>query len=354
MTPTPLTSAPPEPHPGWRARPLIAAFLATRPAFLTITVVGVLLGCAVAAFALRHDPRDPVSAARLAGGAAATLLLTLLAHAAANVLNDACDTDTDTVNHTRLFPFTGGSRFVQNGVFTPTELRRFAWGLIAAAALIGVALLGTIARTAPQALVPLLAIGVSGLALLWGYSAPPLRLAARGWGEAAVALAWSLVVAGAATAWGALAGTLLPLGQTLTAGLPFGLLVANILYLNQFPDAPADAAVGKRTWPARLGKGAVWGYPLLAGLAAAVHLLLVATGQWPALTLFALLPLAASIAATRTLLAFARTLPVDVRWSTITDFQPLRPAIVATLAAAHGYGLLLAGLLAVAAFGSKP
>ena len=60
--------------------------------------------------------------------AAATLLLALLAHAGINVFNDYCDhlNGTDARNTQRIYPFTGGSRFIQNGVLS---IRAMAiWG----------------------------------------------------------------------------------------------------------------------------------------------------------------------------------------------------------------------------------
>jgi len=349
MTSPHLPTDPAEPHLLWRTRPLFALFRATRPAFLTITLAAVLLGFALAGSA-SNAPSYPPAVLVVAG--LATLLIALLAHAAANVINDACDTDTDAVNLTRLFPFTGGSRFVQNGVFTPSELWRLATGLVTAATLIGALLLFWLTQTATAPLTPLAAIASAGFLLLWGYSAPPLRFAARGWGEIAIALAWSLVVAGSATLMAALFDAPLSVGHAWLCGLPFGLLVANILYINQFPDAPADALVGKRTWPVRLGRSAIWGYPLIALLAALTHLFLVLTGLLPLSALTALLPLAASASATRRLFAFARSIPPGGSWSAVTDFRPLLPAIVATLAAAHGYALLLALVLGIARLGA--
>jgi hypothetical protein len=55
---------------------------------------------------------------------------------------------------------------------------------------------------------------------------------------------------------------------------------------------------------------------------------------------------------TRPLFAFARSIPPGGSWSAVTDFHPLLPAIVATLAAAHGYALLLALVLGIARLGA--
>ena len=97
----------------------IARYLAaTRPAFLSATLVACLIGLASVVYSgLRLN-------AFLAG---MTLLLALLVHAAVNVLNDYYDAlnGTDDANTERLFPFTGGSRFIQNGMLTPWRNRTF-------------------------------------------------------------------------------------------------------------------------------------------------------------------------------------------------------------------------------------
>ena len=103
---------------------LLRYFAATRPGFLSVTFVGCLLGIASA---LDSGVRlDSVTAA-------VTLLFALVAHAGANVLNDYYDAlnGSDADNGDRIYPFTGGSRFIQNGVLTMRETGRFGYGLMA-------------------------------------------------------------------------------------------------------------------------------------------------------------------------------------------------------------------------------
>lgn len=87
-----------------------------------------------------------------------------------------------------------------------------------------------------------------------------LALVSRGLGEAAVAAGWLLVVVGSDYVQrGAFA--LAP----LQAGLSYALLVAAILFINEFPDRRGDAAAGKRTLVVRLGPdGAKWAWLGLA------------------------------------------------------------------------------------------
>ena len=67
------------------------------------------------------------------------LAVMLLAHAAANVYNDVGDdiTGADPGNHDRIYPYTGGSRFIQSGLLSRAQMIRLALGLAAAALLLG-------------------------------------------------------------------------------------------------------------------------------------------------------------------------------------------------------------------------
>ena len=120
-----------------------------------------------------------------------TLLFALFAHAGVNVLNDYYDAlnGTDAQNTERIFPFTGGSRFIQNGVLTTAQTRNFGFALMACVAAAGLWLM---ARSAPQ----LMYIGLVGLFIGWAYSAPPFRLNSRGLGELCVAAGQPEIVPG--------------------------------------------------------------------------------------------------------------------------------------------------------------
>ncbi len=288
-------------------------FLATRPAFLSVTLVAVFIGLATA-----WAGGSGIDASR----AVATLLFALIAHAGANVINDYHDMATDAVNIERLFPFTGGSRFIQNGVLTPTSTARLGYGLLLAVIPAGLWLTATSGSG-------LLLIGLAGLLVGWAYSAPPLRLAARGLGETGIVAGWLLVVIGTDYVQRHHFATL-----PLAAGLGYALMVANVLYINQFPDAVADGAAGKHTLVARIGRRAArWGYPLIALLAAVSLLAGIALAVLPAPTFLALLGLVPAMAATRAL------------WPHAEQPAQLLPAIKLTLLAVHLYGVLLIAAL---------
>lgn len=284
----------------------------TRPGFLLLTVAACLLGLAWA---------HALGGALHAVSATVTLVLAVVAHAGANVLNDYHDArnGADAANRQGLFPFSGGSRLIQQGLVSERATGRWAavllWLLVPTG--IGLAWFSGSA---------LLLIGLIGLLLAWGYSAPPLALMTRGLGELAVGIAWWLVVLGTCYVqrgqW---------LAEPAWASVGFGLLVVNLLLINGVPDAPADASVGKRTLVVRLGvQRAAWlylGVALLAHawLALSVHWQLAPTG---ALWGLATLPLA--LGAAGLLLRRAR------------QPQHLRPAIVLTIASAIGHAVALA------------
>jgi 1,4-dihydroxy-2-naphthoate octaprenyltransferase len=295
--------------------PFLRYFFATRPPFLLVTLVACLLGIASASWSGLQLQADL---------AIITVLLALLTHAAVNVLNDYFDAlnGTDDVNTERLYPFTGGSRFIQSGVLSAAQTARFGYALLGAAILGG---LWLIAQTGAG----LLWLGAGGLLLGWAYSAPPLKLNSRGWGELCVLLGFLGVTLGAdfvqrkAFAW-----------QPVITGLPYALLVTNLLFINQFPDRKADMQAGKRHWVARLLlHRAVLGYPLIAVLALLCLLWGVWIGALPKASLLSAFPILFSFVASWHLMHFAEMPAL------------LRPAIQLTLAAMLGHGLTLALIL---------
>src|SRR3989442_855692 len=91
--------------------------------------------------------------------------------------------------------------------------------------------------------------GLVGVVVAYFYVAPPLRLAHRGVGEIAVGIAFGPVTV--LGVYYVLARAFDPPAVILSISL--GLLVTGILWINEVPDIPADAAVGKRTLVVRLG-----------------------------------------------------------------------------------------------------
>ncbi|HUE12049.1 MAG TPA: prenyltransferase [Steroidobacteraceae bacterium] len=213
----------------------LRAFLATRPPFLIASALPVLVGTAWASSAFhRFDG--------LLFGLA--LAATLLAHAGTNVYNDVGDDviGADPGNTDRIYPYTGGSRFIQTGLMSRREMTHLAIALCGTALLIGVLLA---ALRGPG----IILLGATGLALGILYSLPGAQLSARGFGEAAVAAGLGILpVLGAE--W--LQTGFVDSGAILLC-VPVSCWVAAILIVNEVPDAEADRRAQKHTLVVRSG-----------------------------------------------------------------------------------------------------
>ena len=210
---------------------------ATRLPFLSATFVPVLLGIAIAAY--DNGFNWWLALLTLIGGAAI--------HLGVNVSNDVFDTqsgaDEANVNPTQ---FSGGSRVILYGLVSMRRMALLAAAFFAVGIGIGVLLAALRGWD-------LLWLGVAGALIGIFYTAPPLRLVHRGLGEVAVAVGFGPIMALGAYFVQAEEYALEP----LLASLPVAILIALILYVNEVPDRPADAAIGKRTLPVRWSKETV-------------------------------------------------------------------------------------------------
>lgn len=255
-----------------------------------------------------------------------TLLGVLFIHAGTNVVNDYFDyrSGTDKINKNRS-PFNGGSPFVVEGVLTADQIYRAAIAFFAIGGIVGLVL----ALSVSLMIIPL---GVLGVGLGYFYTSPRVHLAARGVGEIAVGSGFGPLV---------VAGAYLVQAETLSwtpfiAGLPIGVLIGLVLFINQFPDSEADGNVGKTHWVVRMGldRAAVW-YAGLMVSAFVLIVILVLAGICPAWTLLALAP--AIIA--------ARAIRLTLREH--SQFDRLLPAQAMTVQTHALVGLMLAiGLIA--------
>jgi 1,4-dihydroxy-2-naphthoate octaprenyltransferase len=162
--------------------------------------------------------------------------------------NDWADQETDRRNRTATL-FSGGSRVLVEGRLSARALGIAA--LVCAVGLVAVSVGLAVTRGVPL-LVPL---ALAALALLWGYSYPPLRLSYRGGGE----LLQMVGVSGVLPLYGYLAqgGDLARFPWWLVACLlptHLGCAIATAL-----PDEPSDRESRKLTLPARVGgERAAW------------------------------------------------------------------------------------------------
>ena len=243
---------------------------ATRLPFLTATVIPTGRGICVAAL----DGRWTWWLGIL------TLVAAMCVHLGLNVANDIFDTRSgaDAANVTPT-QFSGGSRVIHYGLLSMRQMQLLAAGFYAVGLGIGLYLAIT------RAFWPLLVIGILGTAISVFYTAPPLRLVHRGLGEIAVFLGFGPVMALGAYyvqaqrfSW-----------EAVYASLPVGILIALVLYVNEVPDRPGDAAAGKRTLPVRWSKAAViQAYAAAVALAFTLILVGVLTGILPVPTIIAL------------------------------------------------------------------
>jgi 1,4-dihydroxy-2-naphthoate octaprenyltransferase len=202
---------------------------AARAPFFTGSLAPILVGTGAAYVAT-------CGAVRWGLAVLALVSLTLL-HACANLANDFFDhlSGNDALNTTFVSPFTGGSRVIQRGEARPWEVATAAFVCLTVAALIGFYLVY-------RAGWPVLWLGLIGGLTGVFYTAPPFRFAYRGSGEPFIFLDFGLLPV--------LGAYYLQTGRfdsaAFWAGVPVGLLITAILWINQFQDMAADAAVGKR------------------------------------------------------------------------------------------------------------
>jgi 1,4-dihydroxy-2-naphthoate octaprenyltransferase len=252
-----------------------------------------------------------------------TLVGLIFAHAAANLANDYFDhlSGNDALNTEFITPFTGGSRVIQQGLATPRE--------VLVAALVSLALGGACGLVLAELVgwPILLLAGIGGVSGFF-YTAPPLKLGYRGWGELFIALDFGVLpVLG--TYYVQTRSFSLP---ALWASLPVALLILAILWINQFPDYAADRAVRKFHWVVRLGRRRA--ASVYAGMMALAYLVVIAGAALAILPPLALL--------------VVLTLPLALRGINVAlreydNPQTLTPANAATV----GVHLLFSVLLTV-------
>lgn len=180
------------------------------------------------------------------GWLAATVLGIFCVEAAKNASGEIFDWDSGAdqgVREDERSPFSGGKHVLVDGLLTRGETAMVAGVFYAIAIAVGLAI---VILREPAVIY----LGMLGVGLAFFYHAPPFKLAYRGLGELAVALAYGPVIAG---------GTYLVQTHDLDpavvyASIPLALAIGAFLWINEFPDARADAAAGKRTLVVRLGR----------------------------------------------------------------------------------------------------
>ena len=207
------------------------------------------------------------------------LLGALLAHVSVNTLNEYFDFKSGLDFTTRRTQFSGGSGALPRNPEMVNAVLTVGIVSLVATLMIG----GFFVWKYGTGIVP---VGVAGLLLIVTYTEwinryPFLCLIAPGIGFGfLMVVGTQFVLEGEYTS--------LP---WLVAVIPF-FLINNLLLLNQYPDIPADANVGRNHFPIAYGvnySNMVYGFFTLATISAIV--IYVLTGYLPALSLIALFPM---------------------------------------------------------------
>lgn len=182
-------------------------------------------------------------------------------HFGVNLYNDYYDfvLGTDSLNENRSI-LCGGSDTLVEGKASPHLIFNLAVFSTGMAILCGSALMFRV----DGGIGPVFWLMVAGFFGGYFYTAPPLKLAYRGWGEADIFLSLGVLpvlgayyVQTAQLSW-------LP----VIVALPISFLMTNLLWINQFPDFQSDRQAGKNNLVVRLGTDkARFVYVVIAALA---------------------------------------------------------------------------------------
>ncbi len=252
---------------------LKTAIQSSRPSFLVLTPVCVLLGISAS---LSKESTIFISMLPL------ILIGAVAAHASVNLLNEYYDFKSGLDLETKKTPFSGGSGALPDNPEMANVV--LASGLLSLFITVIIGIYFTIVRD-----IQILPIGLLGLALILTYTqwinrSPLLCLIAPGLGFGVLMVVGTDVILGATHSklvW-------------LVSLVPF-FLINNLLLLNQYPDIQADATVGRNTFPMAFGlKNSNIVYATFMLAAYLSILVYIVAGYIPALSVIALAPIALS------------------------------------------------------------
>jgi 1,4-dihydroxy-2-naphthoate polyprenyltransferase len=222
---------------------LVIFFLASRPKFLVASAAPVLVGSALAFAATGNfSPYLFVLA----------LLAIMFLHSGANIANDYFDhtSRNDWLNQ-NLTPFSGGRRYIQQGILSPKATLLLSLLALTAGAIVGIFIVYLTHS------IFILILGLIGLLGGFFYTAPPLRLGYRSVGEPSIALLFGILPVYGSYYLQTQVIDVVPLIPAVIVGI----LIFLVILINEFPDVAADSAVNKRTLVVRLGVPAsIWIY----------------------------------------------------------------------------------------------
>ena len=204
-------------------------FEATRPKTLPAAVAPVVLGTAMA----HSDGQLHLLPAAIC------LVFALLVQIGTNFANDYLDGIKGTDTDARLGP----RRAVAAGLVSASTMKWAAIGILAFAFCLGLSLIHFGGWS-------LLAVGLSSVLCAWFYTGGPYPLAYNGMGDVFVVLFFGLIAVGCTYFVQALQITV----DVLLLGLACGLVINNILVVNNYRDIDEDIRASKRTLVVMMGR----------------------------------------------------------------------------------------------------
>lgn len=244
-----------------------------------------------------------------------------LIHIGTNLANDYFDhlSGADIAN-AHPTPFSGGSRMIQDGLIEPKKILYVSLSAFILGSLIGLYLNYLCGQNV------ILILGIIGVFLGFFYSSRPFFIGYRSFGELAVGAGFGpLMVMGAYF----VQAQHLPLSVFLIS-LPVGILVALIVFINEFPDYAADKSVEKNTLVVVLGREtAVMVYHAFLALTYLYVAFLAVLGIMPLFSLIVFLSIPLALKAFR------------VSKNNFERIEGLLPANAATIGLHSIFGLFL-------------
>ena len=215
-----------------------------RAPFLTATIAPILLGSAIAYKQFGSFDWGIFWLVMFGG---------IFAQIGTNNINDYFDHRSRNDEMNKLAsPFNGGSRSIQSGLITPTNMLLLSIGFFSATFFIGLEMNNQFFNGDWNS--PLMYLGYLGLFLGIMYTGF-LKLAYNGLGDLAVFIGFGpLMVYGAAFMQNqAVAPTqIIDPVATLLYSVPVGIFIALVLFINCFQDYNADKAANKNSWVVKL------------------------------------------------------------------------------------------------------
>jgi 1,4-dihydroxy-2-naphthoate octaprenyltransferase len=173
-------------------------------------------------------------------------------------------------------------------------------------------------------------IGLMGFLAAYLYSASPIHLMCRGFGELTIFLAFGPLIT-----WGTYyVMTGLLTWDAFILGIPLGFLITAVIWINQFPDFEADRDAGKRNCVVRLGldrSRIVYALLMLGPYVVVLFWVLTQPGSWPYLAVALTIPIALKA--------------IKILYAHYQTYDEIIPAQALTIQTHLVLGLVLSGAL---------